>query len=182
MGLTKPSSTYEHPRKSKGREVNPTSEVMAPVSTKKNNTSSAGEAEKKKKVRRGNAATSIDKKDVQIRLILYPPVSGQLPLYDEMIKSGLSANKVLLGLLKKGFLKFETDLLAGKFSTPTIKLETDGKPVDTTRNVSSEFLNLAKELFDPYDILSDRALGQRVAEAVVQTVGKARRNGEDSIH
>lgn len=177
MGLTKPSSTYKHPRKGQRPEVVPVTKAKEADPEKSKITGSAGGADKKKKVCRANAAISIDKKDVQIRLILYPPVSGQLPLYDEMIKSGLSANKVLLGLLKKGFLKFETDLLAGKFSTPTIKFETDGKPVDTTRNVSSEFLNLAKELFDPYDILSDRALGQRVAEAVVQTVGKARRNG-----
>lgn len=60
---------------------------------------------------------------------------------------------------------------------PTVELEKSGKPVDTTRNVSVEFFKRAKETFDPYDILSDRALGQRVAETIVRSVRKAGRNG-----
>jgi len=177
MGLTKPSSTYKHPRKGQRPEVVPVTEAKEADPEKSKITGSAGGADKGKKVSRPNAETSASIKDAQIRLVLYPPSAGQLSLYDEMINSGVPANKALLGLLKKGFPKFEADLLAGKISAPTVELEKGGKPVDTTRNVSVEFFKRAKETFDPYDILSDRALGQRVAETIVRSVGKAGLNG-----
>ena len=177
MGLTKPSSTYKHPRKGQRPEVVPVTEAKEADPEKSKITGSAGGADKKKKGNDAHAVESASIKDAQIRLVLYPPSVGQLSLYDEMINSGVPANKALLGLLKKGFPKFESDLLAGKISVHKVELEKGGKPVDTTRNVSVEFFKRAKETFDPYDILSDRALGQRVAETIVRSVGKVGRNG-----
>lgn len=176
MGLTKPSVKYEHPRKRGAQVAGTVSKTTISVPKEKSDTGFAGAAIKKKGDEPRVSASSY-KKDAQIRLVIYPPVTGQLPLYDEMISSGVAPNKALLGLLKKGFPKFEADLLAGKVTVPATELETNGKPVDTTRNVSAEFMNLAKDLFDPYDILSDRALGQRVAEAIVRSITKVGRNG-----
>lgn len=177
MGLTKPSVKYEHPRKRNAQEAGTVSKTIVSVPEEKSDTGFAGAAIKKKKGDEPRASTSSHKKHAQIRLVIYPPVAGQLPLYDEMISSGVAPNKALLGLLKKGFPKFEADLLAGKVTVPATELATNGKPVNTTRNVSTEFMNLAKDLFDPYDILSDRALGQRVAEAIVRSIAKVGHNG-----
>lgn len=105
-----------------------------------------------------------------IRLVVYPPVKGQIEIYDRMIEAGFVPKRALLGLLKKGFQEFEVDLLARNIVSPANELQTDGKPVDTTRNVSPQFINYANALFDPFDVLSDRALGRCIAETILRRV------------
>ena len=132
-------------------------------------------APKPRPVRRSPAAQATklsNEKTEQFRLVVYPPVEGQIPLYDEMIKAGILSNRVLLGLLKKGFGAFEADLLAGKITAENGEFETHGKPIDTTRNVSPRFVAVARETFDPFGILSDRALGRCVAETILRNAQK----------
>ena len=178
MGITKPSA-YVHPKKRKP----PTHEIAsAELSDEraKASTGKAGGANKKKKgmgVSRDNGCAAYAVERVQLRLIISPPVSGQLEIFDEMIKANYPKNKAVLGLLKKGFPKFETDLFAGKIKVSQDGLATEGKAVDTTKAISADFLCKVKELYDPFDVLSERALGQRVAEAILRSCAKEATNG-----
>lgn len=178
MGITKPGA-YVHPRK---RHKVATEIATAEPSgeTAKGSTDKADRANKKKKgmgVSRTNVSSADTIERVQLRLIISPPVSGQLKIFDKMIQAKYPTNKALLGLLKKGFPKFKADLLAGKIKVSQDELKTDGKAIDTSKAVSVELLCKVKELYDPFDVLSERALGQRVAEAILRSCEKEATNG-----
>ena len=178
MGITKPD-TYVHPKKCKP----PTHEIVTAETSEQTvseTTGGAGGTNKKKKgmsVSRPNVSSTRGEERVQLRLIISPPVSGQLEIFDQMIKANYPSNKAVLGLLKKGFPKFEADRFAGKIKVSEDELATKGKAVDTTKAVSPKFLRQVKELYDPFDVLSERALGQCVAEAILRSVAKEATNG-----
>lgn len=177
MGITKPVK-YVHPKKRSIETGRAEQRSNASAEQQDVTTGFAREPEKgrkKKSVLDVSFASANHKtcteKHVHIRLILYPPVEGQVPLYDQMIKANYPPNKVLLGILKKRFQKFEADLMAGKIEAVPNELKTSGKPVDTTRKVTAEFISCAKAVYDPFDILSERALGQRIAEGILLVAG-----------
>lgn len=163
MGIKQPPD-YVYPKKRKRQAAEPEPQTVTPAEP-------ARLPNKKKKGKR--SGTQIQSgQSVQLRLVIPSPAAGQLQLHDEMIAAGYTSKQALLGLLKKGFDRFEADLLADKVAAPTDPLETNGKPVDTTRNVSLHFFEKAKALFDPFDVLSDRAFGQRIGDAIIRTARK----------
>ena len=163
MGIKQPPS-YVHPNKRKRQPVETKEQAPAPVTTP--------EPPKKEKREVRKPRVLDGSRSDQVRLVIYPPTAGQIAIYDEMIAAGYSSKQALLGLLKKGFSQFETDLLAKNVTTPPDQLLTDGKPVDTTRNVTPQFIEAAKGVFDPFDMLSDRALGCRIGEAVIRATSE----------
>ncbi len=166
MGIKQPPA-YVHPKKRKREE-----QSLEPQTPKKTDGSDLPKKKKKVAQFRPEAASV---KTEQFRLVIYPPVTGQIAIYDEMIKSGFTPKRALLGLMKKEFSQFEAELLAGNISRPTDDLKSDGKPIDTTRNVSPQFIKAAKTAFDVFEVLSKRALGRCVAEAVLRMVDQHRK-------
>jgi len=163
MGIKQPPE-YIYPKKRKRPAAETEPQITTPVEPVR--------APIKKK-RETRSDTSIPSGQcVQLRLVIPSPAAGQLQLHDEMIAAGYTSKQALLGLLKKGFDRFEAELLADKIAVPADPLETNGKPVDTTRNVSPQFFEKAKALFDPFDVLSDRAFGQRIGDAIIRTASK----------
>ncbi len=165
MGIKQPTGAYVHPGKRKrapdvpkGPSVIPAAKGRIPV--------------KKKREAVARPVARCRRKSRMVRLVVYPPAPGQIPLFDRMIAAGYSSRQALLGLLKKGFSQFENDLLNDKVTAPADQLNTEGKPVDTTRNVEAEFIQKAKDIFDPFDMLSNRALGHRIGETIIRSVSK----------
>lgn len=158
----KDPGAYVHPKKKK--KADPPADHPKSIA--------ASSAAKKKETSTSAKPNIALEKTEQFRLVLYPPVEGQVPVYDAMIKAGFSPNRALLGLLKKGFDAFETDLLVGNVFATSKELKTDGSPVDTTRNVSPQFMEKAREVFDPFGVLSGRALGRAVAEHILHMSSK----------
>ena len=174
MGIKQPTGRYIHPSKRKRASdvfATPASAPMAedriPI--------------KKKREEDAPKADQTDEVSVLVRLVIYPPAPGQLLIYDQMIDAGYSSKQALLGLLKKGFSQFEADLLNGRVNAPGDQLTTSGKPVDTTRNVSAAFIEKAKAIFDPFDMLSNRALGQRIGETIIRSVAKDHADGRRKL-
>ena len=154
MPIKQPNA-YVHPKRR--RKVEPSSDQPEPAPVRKKSQTST------------TPKTGHDKTE-QFRLVLYPPVSGEVPVYDAMLKAGFPANRALLGLLKKNFDAFEANLLAGKITSAAEELKTQGNPVATMRNVSPLFIEEARKTFDPFDVLSGRALGRRVAEHILRSM------------
>jgi len=165
MGITKPLG-YEHPNKRKRRKSEEQTEVPAHVEAKRI-------PEKKKGVGKRRvgppAAPSIAeiRKSAVVRLVVYPPAKGQIAVYDEMIEAGIAPRSAILGLLKRGFDDFHTAVMKGSIKPSRFDVLSDGALIETTRQVSPEFVTTAKSIFDPFGILSDRALGRTMGETII---------------
>ena len=162
MGIKQPTGGYIHPSKRKRASDVPATPASAPVVQ-------GGIPIKKKREKASAKADRSGEASVLVRLVVYPPAPGQLLIYDQMIGAGYSSKQALLGLLKKGFPQFETDLLNGRVTAPADPLTTSGKPVDTTRNVSAAFIEKAKAIFDPFDLKTQ--IGQSVENFIQRRLG-----------
>lgn len=174
MGIKQPAGGYVHPSKRKRASDVSGTPTAAPVAEDRIPVKKKREEAAPRTERSGEAS-------VLVRLVIYPPAPGQLLIYDQMIDAGYSSKQALLGLLKKGFSQFEADLLKGRVTAPADPLTTSGKPVDTTRNVSAAFIEKAKAIFDPFDMLSNRALGQRIGETIIRSVAKDHADGRRKL-
>ena len=176
MGIKQPPA-YVHPNKRKATPGEPVRRVTEQASKTGR---PKREKERSAPVKQARATKGNAEKTIQLRLVMYPPTSGQIPLFDQMIASGFAPKAALLGLLKRGFPVFEKKLLEGSIKALADDLDTMDTPIDTTRNVSPQFLKAAKTLFDPFGVLSDRALGRKIAETIVSQIGKEGSDGSQS--
>ncbi|MDD9908656.1 MAG: hypothetical protein OXR62_03095 [Ahrensia sp.] len=175
MGITKPRG-YEHPNKRKRRISEEETEGPAHVEAQRI-------PEKKKGVGKWHvkppAVTSgaETRKCVVVRLLVYPPAKGQVAVYDEMIEAGIAPRTAILGLLKRGFGDFHAAVLKRSIKPLQFDILSDEAPIETTRRVSPEFITTAKCIFDPFGILSDRALGRTMGETIIAAAdGDVRRD------
>lgn len=167
MGIKQPPN-YVHPNKKKEGKL--PDRRKTDLSTQQANALPTRKGNGKKSTIASNEQSA---ETQVIRLVARPPLPGQVKLYDNMLAGGLSSKQALLGLLKRGFDEFNSDLSTGKFVEGNPVLTTDGKAVETTRSIDSEFLKRARAVFDPFGILSDRALGQKIGEAII---GRAKKD------
>lgn len=96
-----------------------------------------------------------------IRLVAHLPKSGVFPIYDKMIASDLSPKKTVLALIGRGFEALDASNLK------PASYEFGGETVETNRTFRSEDFSLLSEKFDPFGILSKRALGVKIGEALM---------------
>lgn len=168
MGILKPPKKYVHPRKHRYGTEKTDATALPPISEKVSSDKIVGTQEDKP-TDKAQYQKNDNPKTELFRLVIYPPVGGVVPVYDQMLEAGINPRQALLGLLKKGFTQFEADLLNGKIEITIDHWETDGQPIDTTRNVEPDFIVNARKVYDPYGIISDRALGRIVAEAAIRS-------------
>ena len=83
-----------------------------------------------------------------------------------MIDGGVSPRQAILGLLKRGFAEFEADLRSGKVSGSANSYQTEDEVIETTRSVDETFVASCKQVFDKFDVLSNRAVGSKIGEAI----------------
>ena len=100
------------------------------------------------------------KDTVVARLVAYPPKSGEFAYYDEMIKSGVPEKQAVLALISRGL----RDLKAKNLEVRLYQHE--GVAVETNRKIAAEDMDDLTTIFDPFGILSKRALGQKIGEAL----------------
>jgi len=93
-----------------------------------------------------------------------------------MIKGGLSPKQAVLGILRRSFDQFESLVFAGKVSTLKTEIGKGGQAVETNRSVSKKFLAKAKEVYDPFGVLSKRALGMKIGEGILHQTTDGRVN------
>ena len=171
MGIKQPPA-YLHPKKNAGSDP-----ALKQQTTARGQTS--GNSVKKKESQRARlneltkqALKPSEQPKELIRLVACPPMAGQITRYDEMVAHGLTPKQAVLGLFKQGFDAFKTDLLTGRISPIENPIVSSGNAVETTRIVTLEFIQLAKSHFDPFDVLSNRALGQCIGEHILYQVTK----------
>lgn len=109
--------------------------------------------------------------DIQIRLVSRIPTQGQLIIYDQMTKAGMSPSRTIRGLWKRDFSLLETQLEEGAVNDLD-QMQFEKLSIETTRLVSTQFYNKAAKRFDPFGLLSKRALGQKIGEAVINLIRK----------
>lgn len=171
MGLIKPDK-YVHPNKRKRHEASEKAQAQIPVENSK-------EAVKNK-----NVELPVDQSDLQqplstitgetvlIRLVARVPEQGQIAFYDSMIVDGLSPKEAILGIWKREFGNLDTTIADYDFKTSCQLGFEKRKAIETTRKITPDALRTIQSKIDPYNILTDRALGQKLGEALLIQSGK----------
>lgn len=171
MGLIKPDK-YVHPNKRKRHEASENTQSKIPVIKTK-------VAIKKKKVEdpvdRSNQRlpnSAVASETVLIRLVSRVPQRGQITLFDDMTASGLSAKEAILGIWKRKFENLDAVIADQDFKgTTQIEFEKQ-KAIETNRKVTPDVRLSIQSKIDPFNILTDRALGQKLGEALLIQSGK----------
>jgi len=167
MGIKKVPFDYEHPNKKKREKTDPAQRAAAPeesvvVPKKEKRQAKPTQTDAAKVANSGEFSET-----EMIRLVAYPPAAGQIKLYDIMITGGLTPKQAILGILKRYFGQFEGLVFSGKVSIAKTEVGKNGEAVETNRSVSKEFLARAKEVYDPFGVLSKRALGMKIGEGIL---------------
>lgn len=163
MGIIKPKGQYEHPRKKKTIDRDPSAkpiEKIEPINAVKEKTD----------IQKTGKPVSVSKDNhdktetVTIRLVVRPPRPRQIKMYDDMIDAGLSPKEAILGILKKSIQELDntkaTHLKDANYSHK-------GTAISTRRTISVDIFEKLKAKFDPFDILSERGFGIKVGEALM---------------
>jgi len=166
MGIKLPPA-YEHPNKRKRRDVapnSPTPELLKNKEIPKKN-------EKKEPLKRRSSealnAKTDDNEKVILRLVAYPPANGEFDLFDRMIASGITHRQAILALLRRGTDRLcEVPETWGK-SSGKASFERQGNPIETNRSVSANLHQQLKTTIDPFGVLTERAFGKIVGEAIL---------------
>lgn len=172
MGIKKPPA-YVHPRKRASSEEVLSDDRPTPKKDKK-------EQANRKKVEDGpldqiaipELESNEGKATVLLRLVARVPETGQIPLFDQMIIGGLSPKDAILGIWKREFEKLVIKLRADEFHKSTEVKFSSRKPIETTRKIKPNLMQTITAEFDPFGILTDRALGQRIGEALISQAEK----------
>jgi len=159
MGIKKPPP-YVHPGKAKKPTAIAKPETLAPVeNTEKPDKEKSNEAVRPQTTRKSAVVSAED--TVTIRLVANPPKAGEFELYDQMIASGLSKKQAVQALMRKGFQNLDAKQLK------PAAYEADGVAIETNRTFATSDVFALKQRFDQFGILSKRALGLKIGEALL---------------
>lgn len=90
------------------------------------------------------------------------PAPGVSASFDAMA-SHHDGNTALKTLLKRAMPEYEDLLRANKITNVPDEYETSGDTTDTTRMMDIDLVNTARQHFDPFGVLSMRALAKKIA-------------------
>lgn len=173
MGLIKPEK-YVHPNKRKRGEVaeekhEPTQGVEPSKAVKEKLENERVASSPTSNPQKKSASETAQIETVTIRLLARAPQIGQTQIYDEMLKEGLSDREAIFGMMSKGLALLDN----GKGRLDEAEgLEMTSTVIETRRTIDAELFASLKSRFDKFDILSERALGLKVGEALISLVGK----------
>ncbi len=175
MGITKPP-TYEHPRKRKRRASK--SELPNPARVE-NSKSPVREKEDdwdSGQARKLSSAPQASTDTIRVRVVAYEPTPGQLKRYDEMIASGIASKVALLGLLRNARAKISDLAKLPSMTISNLDYDHGNEFVETNWSLSGDHANRLKSLFDPFGILTPRALGAKIGTAIIVLADKDQAN------
>lgn len=173
MGLIKPD-TYVHPNKREKQDVPEKATAGQTVKDPKVAVKKKKVEERTDKPNRSEPKIEVESTTVLLRLVARVPANGQIKLFDDMIDEGLSPKEIILGIWKREFGNIETLISDHDFKSTTPLEFENRKAIETTRKVTSELLISIQSKIDPFNILTERALGQKLGEAILIHSGKER--------
>lgn len=162
MGIKRPPG-YIHPKK---RNQSSRSQPLA------NELVATPRAPKKKEEAKPATRSSPDHNKVLLRLAAFPPASGEVRLFDEMIASGLTDKEAILGLFRRGTRKLS---VIAEMQTPQNKgliYERRGEATETNRSISEELFQQLRSNIDPFEAMTSRALGLKIGELIIALVAQ----------
>lgn len=173
MGLIKPD-TYVHPNKR--RQLDVTSKATAGQTVKDPKVAVNKEKIEKRtdNPNRSEPKIEAESETVLLRLVARVPANGQIKLFDDMIDEGLSSKEIILGIWKREFGNLGALISDLDFKSTTPLEFENRKAIETTRKVTSDLLVSIQSKIDPFNILTERALGQKLGEALLIQAGKER--------
>lgn len=175
MGITKPPA-YEHPGKRKRQIAEPKPQVAERVEK------TAGPIREKRDGRVGGyipmrkETPNQGECKVRVRVVAYEPISGELNLYDDMIESGIDTNSALLGLLRNARSGLDELVKRSSRSISNLDYQHGKQFAETNWSLSADQATQLKALFDPFGILTPRALGAKIGTAIIVLADKDRTN------
>lgn len=166
MGIKTPPE-YQHPSKRKrqgsGSEPPATAQTEAPVTPlRKNEGDGRG-----RKVSSQKETLSQSDSTLIVRVVAYVPNPGELTKYDEMIRGGVASKDALLGLLRNARHKIDDLVKRSSKQVDSLTYESSTGFVETNWSLSSDIAAQLKSLFDPFGILTPRALGAKIGAAII---------------
>ncbi|MFK5980838.1 MAG: hypothetical protein QM488_18340 [Rhizobiaceae bacterium] len=104
---------------------------------------------------------------ISVRLLASFPSPGVSAEFDEMIGDNISPKIATLALLKKGSSLLETEGGIKAISGEDVHYLNEGDYAETVRSIRRSTYDWAKSQYDPHDILSARALGAKLGNAIL---------------
>lgn len=163
MEFKKPPSSYVHPRKKSKLSV----ETLKPELSANDVGKKSTAIPKSTKSIKQRSSMSREQDFIMLRLLAPIPKMGECNTFDKLIDSGLSSKDAALGLLKKGFDDFEQKISSGTYMISPNVFTISKDIVETNRRSPLAFYNSAIEFFDPYELLTKRALGLKIGTAIL---------------
>ena len=170
MGIKQPPA-YEHPNKRNRRSGSGKPQTIAPVERAKNPV----------KEKRGNekpSDQSVDSGKVVLRMAAHPPALGEFDLFDQMVTSGITPREAVLALLRRGTKKLDDIANMPATSLKKLTYARDGEAIETNRSISAQCLQTLKTNIDPFGVLTTRAFGIKIGEAVLMLSVRQIANGK----
>ena len=155
MGIKKPDVAYEHPNKARNTDKSNSSKNSNPP------------AIPVKEIGAGKSPETM-----HVRIIAHYPIAGACEFFDQMCAANIDPKTVMLALLKKGIPVFEERCLKNEIDEIEIQNQLKSDFIETTRVLSRRTFETAKKHFDPFDVLSLRALGAKIGDAIFASVAK----------
>lgn len=156
MAIKKVPFSYVHPRKKQAED----SPEKLPVSDQT-------ESMQQKTISILPALATLSGETVSVRLLASFPKPGVSAEFDEMIGDNISHKVATLALLKRGLSLLEGKNNAHELLAVAENYRADNDYVETIRSIQQSTYDWAKKQFDPHDILSARALGAKLGNAIL---------------
>jgi len=152
LGIKKPNIAYQHPNKAK------------------NSTTASNDRPISGKQKSSLVSLSSERSDtMNVRIIAHYPVKGSIRPFDLMIDAKIDPKTAILSLLKKGIPVFENICAVQAIDDINLDFEHGSEYVETTRAMSAIAFAEARQHYDPFEVLSKRALGAIMGKAILAT-------------
>ncbi len=155
MGIKKPDVAYEHPNKARNTDKSNSSKNSIPPAILATEIGAAKSPE-----------------TMHVRIIAHYPIAGAYEVFDRMCSANIDPKNAMLALLKKGIPVFEERCANNEIDKIDILSQLKPEFIETTRALSKSTFETAKNHFDPFDVLSLRALGVKIGDAIFASVAK----------
>lgn len=155
MGIKKPDVAYEHPNKARNTDKSSTSKNSKPPAILAKELPAPKTSE-----------------TIHVRIIAHYPTEGACEVFDQMCMANIDPKTAMLALLKKGVASFEISCANGDIDRIQFRGPVEPEFIETTRALSKDAFETAKSHFDPFDVLSLRALGRKIGAAIMASMAQ----------
>lgn len=104
---------------------------------------------------------------VSVRLLASFPKPGVSADFDEMVGDNISHKVATLALLKKGLSMLDAEGNTNSLLAENANYPIEGDYAETVRSIRRSTYDWAKSQYDPHGILSARAIGAKLGNAIL---------------